>query len=250
MGQDKDKRFYEEDIKEAILEKRHMFLSEPDEVSKNNKKTHTVIFEKGIAVGSTIADCMVFNSNGIITGIEIKTERDSTRRLNKQLKNYSLVCDYVYVLCHDTHVEKVEEILKTHKHFQVGIVSYTEFRGEVIMGIYKHPTRSVNKRVEMSMQMLWKIEVSQLLSKFNKQMQSLEEFGIKVNTVSRRQMEGMYTKSSSTNNKRISKTELIKTLVYRLGELESSKLLCYAMIQEDLHPEHFLKFRHFEKPKS
>ena len=82
------KKFYEEDIKELILDKKHLFLNDTEE--------HTVLFEKAIVSGSTICDCLVFGVDSGIIGIEIKTERDTTKRLNKQLKHYSLICDKVF----------------------------------------------------------------------------------------------------------------------------------------------------------
>lgn len=137
--------FYEDDIKELILQKKHIFISEGKS---------TVLFEKGIVIGSTIADCLIFSEEKGIIGVEIKTERDTTRRLNKQLKNYSLVCDYVYVLCHDEHVSKVEEII--NKQFpHTGIIAYTEFKGEPVLGVYKQAVKSPFKKVEMAYQMLW-----------------------------------------------------------------------------------------------
>ncbi|MCC9083788.1 sce7726 family protein [Enterococcus faecium] len=77
--------------------------------------------------GNTICDCLIFTEKRGVIGIEIKTERDSTKRLNKQLKDYEKVCDFVYVLCHDTHVPKVEQILNRYNHRHVGILAYTEF---------------------------------------------------------------------------------------------------------------------------
>lgn len=232
--------FYEEDIKELILQKRHIFL-------KNEDSKSTVLFEKGIVIGSTIADCLIFSEEGII-GVEIKTEHDTTRRLNKQLKHYSLVCDKVYVLCHDNHVEKIEEILDKNNHHHVGILAYTEFRGEAVLGVYKPAALSPTKDVRMAYQMLWKKEISQLLGSFKRQVKTLEEQGLKVDMAKSRSngLHGLYTKSNASK-KYLRKSDMINMLVSRLGEEEANRLLCDIFINGKMHPEKSLKFYYFKR---
>lgn len=233
-------KLYEADIKELILNKKHIFL-------KNDYTKSTVVFEKGIVIGSTIADCLIFSEEGLI-GIEIKTEHDNTRRLNKQLKNYSLVCDKVYVLCHDNHVEKTEDILKKHNHHHCGIISYTEFRGEAVLGIYKPAVRSPFKNIRMAYQMLWKDEISSILGSFKRQMKTLEEEGISVDMAKSRSngLHGLYIQSNASR-KYLKKTDMINMIVSRLGEEEANRLLCDIFINGRFHPEHNLKFHYFRK---
>ncbi|AMQ66656.1 hypothetical protein BH753_gp174 [Bacillus phage Shbh1] len=237
------KRFYEQDIKDLILEKRHIFLN-----SDYNNDNSTVLFEKAITIGSTIADCLIFSEEKGIIGIEIKTERDTTRRLNKQLINYSLICDYVYVLCHDNHVEKVEQILANHRHDHVGILAYTEFKGEAVLGIYKDPVVSPKKDTRMAYQMLWKEEISNILGSFKKQMKTLEEKGISVSTAKSRSngLHGLYVKSNASK-KYLRKTDMIDMIVSRIGDEEANKLLCDIFINGRMHPEKNLKFYYFKK---
>jgi hypothetical protein len=233
------KAFYEDDIKELILEKKHIFVS----AGYNS----TVLFEKGIVIGSTIADCLIFSQEKGIIGVEIKTERDNTRRLNKQLKNYSLVCDYVYVLCHDNHVEKTEDILAKNNHHHVGILAYTEFKGKAILGVYKQPVRSPFKKVTMAYQMLWREEISSLLGSFKRQMKTLEEHGLKVDVAKSRSngLHGLYVQSNASS-KYLKKGQMIGMIVSRLGEEEANKLLCDIFIKGKFHPEHNLKFHYFK----
>lgn len=231
--------FYEDDIKELILNKQHIFL--------NKEQNSTVLFEKGIVIGSTIADCLIFTEEQGILGVEIKTEHDTTRRLNKQLTNYSLVCDTVYVLCHDNHIEKTEEILNKNGFSYVGILAYTEFRGEAILGIYKEATLSPKKDVRMAYQMLWRAEIAQLLGSFKKQMKTLEQHGLKVDTAKSRSngLHGLYVQSNASN-KYLKKTDMINMIVNRIGEQEASRLLCDIFINKRFHPEHNLKFNYFK----
>lgn len=234
------KRFYEQDIKDLILEKQHLFVSNTD--------ASTVIFEKGIVIGSTIADCLIFSREKGIIGIEIKTERDSTRRLNSQLKNYSLVCDWVYVMCHDDHVEKVEDILTKNGHQHVGILAYTEFKGVAILGEYRSPKRSPYKRVNVAYQMLWKEEINNILGSFKRQVSTLEEFGMKVDTVDSRSggLNGLYVQSNASK-KYLKKSDMINMIIGRLGETQANTLLCNIFIAGKMHPEKQLTFHHFRK---
>jgi hypothetical protein len=236
------KKFYEADIKELILEKRHIFVREGD--------SSTVLFEKGIVIGSTIADCLIFSQDRGIIGVEIKTEHDTTRRLNKQLRNYSKVCDYVYVMCHDNHVEKTEEILLKNNHHHVGILAYTEFRGEAIVGVYKEPTRSPFKKVEMAYNMLWKPEIETILGSFKRQVKTLEEEGYKVNIAKSRSngLHGLYVQSNASR-KYLRKSDMINMIVARIGAEEANKLLCDIFINGKMHPEKQLKFHYFREKK-
>jgi len=232
-------RFYEEDIKKLILEKRRIFLGDDDNTP------NIVLFEKGISINSVICDCLIFSEGKGIIGLEIKTERDSTRRLNKQLKAYSVTCDYVYTLCHDDHVEKVEEIInRNHPH--VGIIAYSEFRGVPILGVYKEAHKSPKKDVKMAYQMLWYTELSALLGNFKRQMNTLEEFGVRVNTMKSRSGGASRLYVQSNAGKYLKKTDVINMIVNRLGYQESNKLLCNIFINDKFHPERNLKFHHFK----
>jgi hypothetical protein len=232
--------FYEDDIKKLILHKQHIFVPNGD--------TNTVLFEKGITINSTIADCLIFSKAKGIIGVEIKTERDTTRRLNKQLNSYSQVCDYVYVLCHDKHVEKTEELLSKNNHHHVGIIAYTEFRGEPILGIYKPTVRSPYKKVRMAYQMLWKEEITNILGGFKRQVSTLEEKGLKVDSAKSRSngLHGLYTQSNASS-KYLRKGAMIDMIVKRLGEDAANRLLCDIFIAGRMHPEKQLKFHYFVK---
>ncbi|AIW03251.1 hypothetical protein CPT_Mater94 [Bacillus phage Mater] len=234
------KKFYEADVKQLILEKKHIFVPRDD--------TTSVVFEKGIVVGSTIADCLIFSKARGIIGVEIKTEYDTTRRLNKQLKNYSIFCDYVYVMCHDNHVEKTEEILASNGHHHVGIIAYEEYLDEAVLGVYKPANRSATKNVRIAYQVLWKEEISNLLGSFKRQMKTLEEQGYRVDMAKSRSngLHGLYVQSNASK-KYLRKNDMINMIVSRLGEEESNRLLCDIFINGTMHPEKSLKFHHFRE---
>lgn len=237
--------FYEADIKLLILNKRRMF---------GNIGKSSIVFEKALSktkdkrVEKVIADCLVFTERAGLIGIEIKTERDSTKRLLKQLRAYSLTCDFVYVMCHDLHVAKVEQLMKRYKLQHVGIIAYTSFRGKPTAGIYKHPELSPHKEVFHALNMLWKKELLALLGTLRHPAPRIEEeLGISSYKVGDRK--GMYglhgdlVKSSYGN--RMTKSQIIMELISRLGTIEANQVLCDVFINDLLHPERAIKLRHF-----
>lgn len=240
-----DNRFYEADIKQLILDKKRMF---------GDLGQSSIVFEKALSrtkdksVQQVIADCLIFSDQQGLIGIEIKTERDSTKRLLKQLRAYSLNCDYVYVLCHDLHVEKIEQLLRRYQLQHVGVIAYTSFRGKPTSGIYKLATYSPNKSVYHALNMLWKKELLALLGTLRHPATRIEEeLGIPSYKVGDRK--GMYglhgdlVKSSYSN--RMSKSQIVIELISRLGEYEANKVLCDVFIHDLLHPERAVKLRHF-----
>lgn len=235
-------KFREQDIQQLILNKQRVF----GDIGKN-----VIVFEKAIMRGRTICDCLIFTEKKGVIGVEIKTERDTTNRLNKQLHDYELVCDYVYVLCHDTHVAKVETILNRHKHKHVGILSYTEFRGEPLLGEYKAPERSPNKSAYHMLDILWKTEILTLLGTFRHYGQRVETAtGVKYMTLPNRGggMEGLYVQSPFSQKMR--KGQLIYALIKKVGgEQEATKVFCDIFIEGRGHPEKAIKYHHFVLPK-
>ena len=231
-------KFREQDIQTLILNKEHIF----GDIGKS-----TIVFEKAIMRGHTICDCLVFTEKRGLIGIEIKTERDTTNRLNKQLHDYELVCDYVYVLCHDTHVEKVETILKRHKHAHVGILAYTEFRGEPLLGEYKAPKKSPRKSAFHMLDILWKTEILQLLGTFHTYGQRVQTAtGVKFLPPPQKGKYRSY--NDKVYNQRMSKNQLIYSLIKKVGgEQEATRVFCDIFIRKRLHPEKSITYRHFLK---
>lgn len=237
-----DNRYKEEDIKRLILEKEHIF----GDIGRS-----ALIFEKGIMrtqkqTSNTIVDCMLFTEKKGIIGIEIKTERDSTRRLNKQLRDYSLVCDYVYVLCHDNHVAKVEEIIRRYQHRHVGIIAYSDFMDEPVLGIYREASISPVKSINKAMDMIHKHSIVKMLGTFkdpNRRM--ADEMAIKTySTPGRSGGAGYYSLSGYSNN--MPKALLISTLIKKLGgPQEANRVLCAVFINNAVNPESNIKLRHF-----
>lgn len=233
-----DNRLKEEDIVQLIKGKEAMF----GEIGQS-----ALIFEKAIMQGKTIMDCMICTEGRGVIGIEIKTERDSTQRLNKQIENYSYVCDYVYVMCHDKHVEKVEAILKRKQYLHVGIIAYVQVGTEPWVGIYKEATISPMKDVYHTLNILWRRELSDLLGTFKHPAIRVEQAFPEEKSLSFNNRSGGVGHITSTplvgRNSR--KPNLIHAVISRLGPKEANKVFCDIMIQGRNHLEKAITIEHF-----
>ena len=147
---------YAGQVKELILKTPKLFVSDDDKTA--------VWFEKEIAGNysrsHTIADCLVFSEQQGVIGIEIKTARDSKARLRKQLADYAKVCDYVWVLIHDTMLPEVEPILEDYPF--VGIICYSEVDDMLVPGVVKAPNPSPKFELDTMLDMLWSVELYEL----------------------------------------------------------------------------------------
>lgn len=79
---------------------------------------HVTIFE--LPVGDSRADLCKINGHSIC--YEIKTDYDTTKRLQKQLRDYSTVFEYVYVISSEKRSSKILPLLPEH----VGLYVYCD----------------------------------------------------------------------------------------------------------------------------
>ncbi|AMW63421.1 sce7726 family protein [Bacillus phage NotTheCreek] len=233
--------FYEDDVKQLVLNNKRLFLPFKDMKS-------VVLSEKGIDINSVIADLLIFRSDGILIGVEVKTARDSTTRLNKQLRAYSKICDLVYVVCEDKHVEKVDAIIREYKHQGVGIIAYTEFRGEGILGMYSEAYPSPRHDVKAAFNSLfWKEELLNIAGSFKRQVSTLSGDGAKVGSADSRGaigMNGLLVQSGVSS--RMKKSQIASHIVERLGPDRAKHLLCNMYINGKMHPEKTLNKYYFQ----
>ncbi len=230
-------KFNEADIKKAFLNNESVFGDIGDSA---------IVYEKAICRGHTIMDIMLCTQRKGLIGVEIKTEIDTTRRLNRQLQDYEKVCDYVYVLCHDSHVEAVDTILKRYGHAHVGIICYSAFKGQPFFGVYKVAQRSPYKKSFHTLDILWKTEIQTLLGTFAHYSRHIqEETGLKAQDTKTRQggVGGLAIKSVYSNKMR--KGQLIQELINRVGEQEATNIFCDIFINNRNHPEKSIKLTHF-----
>lgn len=160
---------YAKDVKQMILETPKAFVSKDDVTA--------VWFEKEIVSthgrgDDTIADCLVFSVEQGLIGIEIKSARDSKKRLRRQLRDYSKVCDYVWVVIHDSMLPEVNDILEDYPH--VGIMCYSEIALDsgktwLATGVVSQPSPSPAFNLRTALDMLWSDELYELAKRMAKQ---------------------------------------------------------------------------------
>lgn len=94
------------------------------------KNDHSVVFNE-FRVGDSIADLVMFN--GESKAFEIKTEYDSNKRLEKQIKAYSKVFDKCYVVVPE---EKLSVYMPTIDD-TTGIILLSYYKGNVCLNSYR-----------------------------------------------------------------------------------------------------------------
>lgn len=101
----------------------YVYLNEifVNEILKKHDEEHSTITE--LFINKSQADLVVIN--GTTTIYEIKTELDSLSRLLKQLDDYMLAFDRIYVVTYSKMVEKLNQIL-IEKYKDVGICVLNE----------------------------------------------------------------------------------------------------------------------------
>ena len=128
-------------------------------VSKHRSEPDTVVIDElGLCQGSVRVDLAVVN--GEFHGYEIKSERDSLRRLSTQADLYSKVFDRVTLVCGDRHVSQALSIVPAWWEVLL-IVPATQvpiFR--CVRRGRKNPTRDIRALA----QLLWLEEAMALLA--------------------------------------------------------------------------------------
>lgn len=236
-----NKSFYEQQVKDLILTQKRLF---------GRIGASSIVYEKSIP-GNVIADCLIFTEYKGVIGIEIKTAHDTTRRLNKQLSGYSRVCRFVYVLCDDSQVESVEKVINTHHHNHVGIISYDMFGNSAVVGIYRPAYPSPYFNAFDLVDILWKVEISQLLGQLKHPARYKAEATGKKSLVLKRSDIGE-SGSNQTWRGGVASTNLRKPLLIRnmigvLGEAKTAQLITDYFVNGRHHPEKVIKFYHFRK---
>lgn len=92
--------------------------------------------------------------NAALWGYEIKSDRDTLRRLPLQIERYECVFDYCIVVAAARHIEHAERIIPSHW----GVISVHESRGECSLTECRVPQRNPNRRRDQIIRILWKSE--------------------------------------------------------------------------------------------
>lgn len=225
---------YELDVKQEILDNPELF---------GNLGESRVVSEKSISEYSVIADLLIFSTNKGVIGIEIKTEHDSTNRLNKQLRAYESVCTEVWVIVHDSLYKEVERVLDNNSHPSVGIISYNVVDKKFYFGKIRETSISDRFDVYHLMMILWKTEllhIARFVGSNNT---------VKVGNSSELVVTGAYGDKRDGKNSsitgRATKKQLSMYIKNRMGSLGAYQLIVDMFVNEVKSPEKVLKYYHF-----
>jgi len=123
------------------------------------QKDTLVIDELGLNHGRCRADIAVIN--GHLVGYEIKSNNDSLRRLEEQIKSYSAVFDKVSIIVGDRYINSIQSHIP--KWWGV-IVSVRGSRGAVNFEIIRKAQKNKSVKLISIAQLLWRDEAAEILS--------------------------------------------------------------------------------------
>jgi hypothetical protein len=123
------------------------------------QKDTLVIDELGLNHGRCRADIAVIN--GHLLGYEIKSNNDSLRRLEEQIKSYSAVFDKVSIIVGDRYINSIQSHIP--KWWGV-IVSVRGSRGAVNFEIIRKAQKNKSVKLISIAQLLWRDEAAEILS--------------------------------------------------------------------------------------
>ena len=117
-----------------------------------------VIDELGLNHGKCRADIAVIN--GHLIGYEIKSNKDSLRRLDEQVKSYNAVFDKVSVIVGDRYINSIKKHIP---EWWGVIVSMKGPRGAVHFDLIREAQMNTNTEPISIAQLLWRDEAEEIL---------------------------------------------------------------------------------------
>jgi hypothetical protein len=121
-------------------------------------KDMLVIDELGLNHGQCRADIAVVN--GHLVGYEIKSDKDSLRRLKVQVKAYNAIFDRISIIVGDRHIKSIQN----HVPEWWGIIiSYKGSRGAINFSIIRKAQSNKNVDPTFVVRLLWRNEAAEIL---------------------------------------------------------------------------------------
>lgn len=127
---------------------------------KKNGKT-ILIEELGLCQGISRVDVAVIN--GALHGYEIKSERDSLKRLPVQQEFYSKIFDYVTIVASTRHIQKI----KNNIPLWWGLLEAQYRNDELVLKKIRSEKKNNSVNPQFLVQLLWKDEALNILKARN-----------------------------------------------------------------------------------
>jgi hypothetical protein len=139
---------------------RSAVLARLNEVHANDANTR-IVEEMGVWSGSVRVDIAVIN--GELTGVELKSDRDTLRRLSLQVDLYSRVFDRMELVVGERHMAAALSRVPTWWEITIATMA----QGGVALELFRAGQRNSNPDAYLVAQLLWKDEAICLLEKFD-----------------------------------------------------------------------------------
>lgn len=127
---------------------------------KKNGKT-ILIEELGLCQGISRVDVAVIN--GALHGYEIKSERDSLKRLPVQQEFYNRIFDYVTIVASTRHIQKIKKNIP----LWWGLLEAKYRNDELVLKKIRPVKRNTSVDPKFLVQLLWKDEALNILKARN-----------------------------------------------------------------------------------
>ncbi|HAG69447.1 MAG TPA: hypothetical protein DCL38_05685 [Lachnospiraceae bacterium] len=123
------------------------------------------VFEE-LVIGKSRADAIVVTRERIL-GFEIKSDRDSLIRLEKQVHNYDRFCDYCYIVTGLHYLDRIEEHVPAH--WGIMDILSDENGGlhiETYRGAVRNPAERPTVKLKNQMNLLWRSELMEIVRRY------------------------------------------------------------------------------------
>jgi len=108
-------------------------------------------------MGRSRADAVMVLPNAVC-GLEIKSDADTYARLNRQVRDYNLYCDYNFIVAGTRHARHVAE----HVPDWWGIITVESEENKVDFYVLRQPEENPNVDWKKKMSLLWRPELAHI----------------------------------------------------------------------------------------
>ena len=138
-------------------------LNQELKLYRENGHHSQIIEELGVSHGNARIDYAIIN--GIMHGFEIKSDRDTLKRLPEQVKEFSAIFDKVTLVVGKSHLYKA--IHEIPEWWGILVVK-TDNKGKIIFQNIRTPETNIDQQVKVSIaRLLWRKEALQILEQKN-----------------------------------------------------------------------------------
>lgn len=119
---------------------------------------HSAIVHEELPLSRGRAKADISVVNGHMCGYEIKSDRDNTGRLQRQVAHYNLIFDFCFVVVGQKHYARIVDIVPAHWGIWIADLNETG----VSMGIRREPKLNTQIDSNALVRLLWRDEATRI----------------------------------------------------------------------------------------